>query len=190
MKLIVGLGNPGKNYDKTRHNIGFTIIDLLAKQLDISITSKKFDSLYYQGNYQGQKYLILKPQTYMNNSGQAVIQAINYYKIALEDILVVYDDMDTKVGLFKIRQQGGSGGQNGMKNIIAHLKTQAFPRIKVGIGKAKSSQTIDYVLGSFSKEDQSNIDEVSNQVMQACLAFINNDINYVMNNFNPRKDKI
>lgn len=134
MKLIVGLGNPGKEYENTRHNLGFRIIDHLANKLNLELKKEKNKGLYVTGNYLNQKIILLKPLTYMNNSGECIRDFVNYFQIPVENILVVYDDLALPLGSFRYRSRGSSGGHNGIKNIIECLGTQEFKRLKVGIG--------------------------------------------------------
>jgi len=130
MKLIVGLGNPGQEYENTRHNLGFIVIDQLAQKLKVELSRKKFNGLYYQTS----KYILLKPQTYMNNSGQCIVGFLNYFHIPLDNLLVIYDDIALPVGKFRYRQQGSDGGHNGLKNIIEMVGSKFFKRLRVGIG--------------------------------------------------------
>lgn len=155
MKLVVGLGNPGKEYDKTRHNIGFMVVDNYIEHLNIGNNDwkKKFNSMYLQTDIRGEKVIFMKPLTYMNLSGQAVKEIVDYFKINVSDILVVSDDLDLFVGNFKLREAGSSGGHNGLKNIALCLGTEKFKRLKVGISKNDSIDIKDYVLGKISRED-------------------------------------
>lgn len=186
MKLIVGLGNPGKEYEKTRHNIGFMIIDNLAKKLNIELNNSKFNGIYYQGFIDNEKVIILKPQTYMNLSGECIIQFVNYFNIEDEDILVVYDDMDLELGKIRLKVKGSSGGQNGMKNIMDHLHTQNISRLKFGIGLKKMIPAKDYVLGKFSKEDNLILEDKINIATNACLDFLKIDMLDIMNKYNVK----
>lgn len=154
MKLIVGLGNPGKEYENTRHNIGFSFIDsYVMKNNYLGNWKNKFNGLYFETNIRGEKVVFLKPQSYMNLSGGVVSQFVNFYKIAVEDILVVSDDLDLLVGNFKLRAKGSCGGHNGLRDIERCLGTQEYKRLKIGISKNKDFDTKDYVLGKFSKEE-------------------------------------
>ena len=160
MKLIVGLGNPGLKYEKTRHNIGFDILDLLAKKVKLGSVKEKFNGIIGEFNFKGEKILFLKPQTFMNLSGDCVGAVIKFYKIEKEDILIVYDDMDLPLGKLRFKEKGSSGGHNGIKSIISHIGEE-FSRIKCGIGKPiVKDNNIDFVLGKFSKEEQIIVDEM------------------------------
>ncbi len=152
MKIIVGLGNPGKQYEKTRHNAGFITIDKVAKALGVSVTTKKFKALIAETFVRGEKVILVKPQTYMNLSGESVREIVDYYDAYPEDIIVISDDKDLDVGILRIRTKGSQGGQNGIKSIINHLGTQEFTRIKVGIGKNPLINTADYVMGKIDEE--------------------------------------
>lgn len=177
MKLIVGLGNPGKNYDNTRHNIGFMVLD---KYLGNVNYKNKFNGLYYEKS----GVIFLKPQTYMNNSGECVSKFVKYYNINIEDIMVIQDDLDINIGRFKFKVNSSSGGHNGIKSIINHLHTDAFFRLKIGILNEKKDDVIDFVLGKINKCDIDKID--FNKICDSIDAFINYDYTYVMNNFNGK----
>lgn len=159
MKLIVGLGNPGKEYEKTRHNIGFEIVDIFAKEHNFPLFKEKFKGLISEKTIAGEKVILLKPQTYMNLSGDSVVQVVNFYKIDVKnDMVVVFDDMDLPLGKLRIKINGSSGGHNGIKSIISHLGSD-FYRLKFGIGRAKEkNENINFVLGRFSKEDEETIE--------------------------------
>ncbi|WP_369085838.1 aminoacyl-tRNA hydrolase [Metamycoplasma spumans] len=180
MKLIIGLGNPGAEYEKTRHNIGFMVIDRLAKKLDVKLDEKKFNGTYYKDN----EICLAKPLTYMNKSGDFVRSIKDYYDIPEDNILVIYDDMDLIVGKASIKQKGSAGGHNGMKDIIQKLGTDQIKRVKIGIGR--SEHVIDYVLGKFSHNDFEIIDKVIDNVCEALISFIGNDIRYVMNKYSNK----
>lgn len=155
MKLIVGLGNPGKNYVGTKHNVGFEVIDLVAKAIGVNVNKIKHKAMVGDGFICGEKVILLKPQTFMNLSGESVKEAATFYKISIEDIVIVYDDISLPVGSTRIREKGSAGGHNGMKNIIAHLGTDNFIRIRVGIGaKPNGWDLADYVLSRFEKGDE------------------------------------
>lgn len=147
MKLIIGLGNPGKKYEQTNHNIGFIIIDLLAKKYDILVDQKKFNGLYGEKTIKGEKILLLKPQTYMNLSGEAAGAMVRFFKINIADILVIHDDLDLEPGKIRFRKKGSAAGHNGLKSLIEHLQTENFARLKIGIGKpARKEQIESFVL--------------------------------------------
>ena len=165
-QLIVGLGNPGAKYDRTRHNIGFEVVDALAKRWQISLSeNRKFQGQFGEGLAAGsRKIRLLKPLTYMNNSGQAIRAVVDWYKLEPESVLVVYDEMDLPIGRLRLRLSGSAGGHNGMKSTIAHLGTQSFPRLRIGIGKAKDihpdKDTVSHVLGTFAAAEAPIVAEV------------------------------
>lgn len=185
MKLIVGLGNPGKQYEKTRHNIGFQAVERLSERLNIPINQAKFKGLYGSGRVRGEKVILLKPLTYMNLSGESIRQIVDYFDVDTEDIIVIYDDLDLPVGKIRLRQKGSAGGHNGIKSTIQHLGTQEFNRIRVGINRPQNGQSVsDYVLSNFSKEEQEMITEVANKCAEACEAALEKPFLQVMNDFN------
>ena len=153
MKLIVGLGNPGKEYENTRHNIGFMCIDKLLDYFKINLDSNKFDGKYTQLNYNNEKIILLKPCKYMNLSGEVIRDFVNFYKIDINDILIICDDLDTKLGTYRLRYKGSSGGHNGLKNIELNLGNNEYKRIKIGISNNKNIDTKDYVLGKFTQDE-------------------------------------
>ncbi len=184
MKLIVGLGNPGRDYENTRHNIGFDTVDKLAELLNISLNKEKFNTNFNKvGNI-----LIAKPQTFMNLSGDAVQAIMHFYKIKIKDILVIYDDIDYSVGKFSIKTTGSSGGQKGIKSIIANLGTQNFARIKIGIGRG--DDVVKHVLGLFSKKDRVIVDKVIDHAANAAKLFMTEDIDIVMNKYNNKGKQV
>ena len=186
MFLIVGLGNPTKQYEKTRHNIGFDVMDALADKYNISISENKHKALCGKGVIEGMKVVLAKPQTYMNLSGESVAELVNYYKIDEEhELLVIYDDISLDVGKLRIRAKGSAGGHNGIKNIIAQLGTQEFTRIKIGVGEKPAKMDLaDYVLGRFSKEEQPIIRESADRAREAVCEMITHDVASAMNKFN------
>ena len=186
MKLIVGLGNPGKEYEKTRHNAGFMAIDEIAKELSVEINQKKFKALYVQAKYKGESVILLKPQTYMNLSGEAVGECARFYNIGIDDILVLVDDLDLPVGKIRLREKGSSGGQKGLKSIMAHLGSEAFKRIRIGIDKDQFMLTADYVLGKIPKRDLEEFNKAKQKATEAALAFIHLPFSDVMNHFNKK----
>ncbi|RXZ79274.1 aminoacyl-tRNA hydrolase [Paenibacillaceae bacterium] len=168
MKWIVGLGNPGSAYQGTRHNIGFMVIDELARRLGIQVTQSKCKALMGEANIGGEKIVLIKPMTYMNLSGESVRAFMDFYKVPLEDGIVVYDDLDTEAGKTRLRYQGGPGGHNGIKSIIAHTGTQTFNRIRMGISRPQPGEIIsDYVLSTFPKAQK---DTVGAMIEYACDA--------------------
>lgn len=153
--LVVGLGNPGEKYVKTRHNVGFLTMDYIADKLNIKITRVKFKALVGEGDINGKRVLFMKPQTFMNNSGEAVREAADFYKIPVGNIIVIFDDISLQPGKMRIRQKGSDGGHNGIKSIIYHLNSNEFPRIKIGVGAKPNPEydLADWVLGNITKED-------------------------------------
>ena len=184
MKLIVGLGNPGKEYQNTRHNVGFMVIDEVAKSLDIKIDSKKNDALYAQVLINGEKVILLKPQRFINLSGEVVSEIMKYFKIDINDILIISDDLDIGIGSYKLKSHGSSGGHNGHKNIELHLGTKEYKRLKIGISNNKSIDTKDYVLGAFSKDNKKIIDEVILKAKEIVFDFVKADFISLMNKYN------
>lgn len=184
MKLIVGLGNPGKKYELTRHNIGFIVLDYYSKKVNKPISKVKFKSYYNEFFIGTEKVILLKPQTYMNLSGEAVKSAIQYYDIDMKDVLVIYDDIDVDFGKIRIRKAGSGGSHNGMKNIIYQLLSDEFPRLRVGIGRPENHQLVDYVLQRFPKSDWDELREIVIRSSDAIEAFIKDGIDTAMNQYN------
>lgn len=183
--LIVGLGNPGREYECTRHNVGFAVLDRLADKLDVKINKVKFKGLLGEASYRGQTLLLLKPQTYMNLSGESVSDTVNFYKIPLENLIVIYDDMDLPVGRLRIRPQGSSGGHKGMESIIYQLSSDQFCRIRVGIGKPEDKRdTVGHVLGTFYGEEIQKIKATMEAAAQAALVIVSEGVDEAMNKFN------
>ena len=190
MYLIAGLGNPTREYEKTRHNVGFDTIDVLADRINTDVAERKFKGLYGKGMLGGEKVILLKPQTYMNSSGESIRAAADYYKVPPEDILVVYDDISLAPGQLRIRAKGSAGGHNGIKSIIAHLGTQEFPRVKVGIGeKPPRMDLADYVLGHFSSGEKKIMEEAAKEAADAICEIVNVGIEQAMNDHNRRKEE-
>ena len=191
MYLIAGLGNPGREYENTRHNAGFASIDRLAEKNHISIDMKKFQALCGTGYIGGQKVLLLKPQTYMNLSGESLRAACDFFKIDPEqELIVIYDDISLAPGQLRIRAKGSAGGHNGIKSIIAHLGTQVFLRVKVGVGeKPQGCDLADYVLGHFSKDEQQVMQESFDRAADAAAALLTEEVQQVMNEYNTHKAK-
>lgn len=185
MKLIVGLGNPGKKYEKTRHNIGFDCIDRCANKLNISLTESKFKGVFGSTVIQSEKVFLLKPLTFMNVSGESVQALANFYKIEPKNILVIYDDLDLPVGKIRLRKKGSAGGHNGMKSIISHLGTEDFKRIRVGIGRPQRGEpVVNYVLGSFRPSERELVAESIEQTAKAVEAWTATSFDEVMNTYN------
>ena len=184
MKLIVGLGNPGKEYENTRHNMGFMVMDELAKNLNMNYNKSKFNGLYFDANVKGEKIIFLKPQKYMNLSGEVVRDFINFYKIKTDDILVIVDDLDMPLGKIRLKKKSSSGGHNGLKNIFMYTNTIDIKRIKIGIGNDKLKDTKDYVLSKFSKEDIKLFNDSIKLAAKIALEFIDTDFNVLMSNYN------
>ena len=186
MKLIVGLGNPGREYENTRHNIGFMTIDEYANRIGVSITKDKFNGLYADNNINGEKVILLKPQAYINLSGEVIRKYIDFFKINIEDILIIHDDLDLAVGTYKIKPKGSSGGHNGLKNIELHLGTQEYKRIKIGISNNKLMDTKDYVLGKLSKEESEILSNIRKEVMNILDDYFKMDFDCLMNKYNHK----
>ncbi|WP_249029717.1 aminoacyl-tRNA hydrolase [Tannockella kyphosi] len=184
MKLIIGLGNPGKEYENTRHNCGFMVIDELCKNWSCSTNLVKFKGEYCKIKYKGEDVILLKPTTYMNLSGESVQQFMKFYKIEKEDILVIYDDLDMPVGKLRLRTSGSAGGHNGIKSMISHVGGQDFQRIRVGIDRHPYIKVVDYVLGKFTKDEQPFIEEGVKQAAKAVEMFLEKDFVAAMNAFN------
>ncbi|ACO30633.1 TPA: aminoacyl-tRNA hydrolase [Bacillus anthracis] len=185
MKLIVGLGNPGREYELTRHNIGFMAIDELAKRWNISLNEQKFKGLFGAGFVNGEKVILLKPLTYMNLSGESIRPLMDYYKIDVEDFVVLYDDLDIPVGKLRLRMKGSAGGHNGVKSTISHLGTQEFQRIRMGIDRPKNGmKVVDYVLGRFTSEEIPDVNHSIEKAADACEEWLNKPFLQIMNTFN------
>ena len=184
MKLIVGLGNPGREYVKTRHNIGFMCIDKIANYFNVDFNMNKFNGMYTQFNYKGEKVILLKPLKYMNLSGEVVRDYVNYFKIDINDILIICDDLDTSVGTYRLRYKGSSGGHNGLKNIELHLNSKDYKRIKIGISNNKNMDTKDYVLGKFSKEELELINPIIDKIPNIIDDYLNLSFDNVMSKYN------
>lgn len=188
MYIIAGLGNPTKEYDKTRHNVGFSAIDALADQYNIDVSEKKHKALCGRGAIGGQKVVLMKPQTFMNLSGESIRAAVDFYKVDPEDLIIIYDDISLEPGQLRIRLKGSAGGHNGIKNIIAHLGTQEFPRIKVGIGaKPPRMDLADYVLSRFSQGEQKLMEDAFQEAADAAVMMMTDGAERAMNHFNTKK---
>ena len=189
MYIIAGLGNPGREYENTRHNAGFASLDALAKRHGIELTTRKFQALTGSGYIDGQKVLLVKPQTYMNLSGESLRAACDFFKVDPEEgLIVIYDDISLDPGQLRIRLKGSAGGHNGIKNIIAHLGTQEFPRIKVGVGaKPPKMDLADYVLSRFGAEEQKIMDEAFGEAAEAAVMMMTTGAERAMNHYNAKK---
>ena len=189
MFIIAGLGNPDRQYEGTRHNVGFDVIDRLADKYNIAVDVKKHRALLGKGVIEGQKVILAKPQTYMNLSGESIRSLVDYYKIDGEhELLVIYDDINLEVGQLRIREKGSAGGHNGIKNIIACLGTQVFPRIKVGVGeKPKGYDLADYVLGHFSKAEKELMNEGYDHAVDAAGMILSGRIKDAMSEYNRKR---
>ena len=184
--LVVGLGNPGQKYANTRHNMGFLTVDLLAEKAGVKLNKVKFKSAYNILNFAGCKCLVMKPQTYMNLSGEAVREAVQFYKVPADHVLVIYDDVSLPVGKLRVRPTGSAGGHNGIKHIIAHLGTQDFPRVKIGTGAPAGggADMIDWVIGEPSKAEKKVLLESFERAIDAAACIIENGCQKAMNDFN------
>lgn len=185
MYLIVGLGNPEEDYSNTRHNMGFDTINKLADQYNIKIEKKKFKGLYGTGTIEGEKVILLKPQTFMNLSGESIRECMDFYKISENNLILLYDDIDIKPGIIKIRKIGGPGTHNGMKSVIQNIKTKNFARIRIGIGMPKNKEDlISYVIGPISEEEKKLLNEATTLAKNATIEIIKNGVDNAMNQYN------
>ncbi|MDD2959309.1 MAG: aminoacyl-tRNA hydrolase [Lachnospiraceae bacterium] len=190
MYVIAGLGNPGRKYEKTRHNAGFDTLDILADRYRIDVSTAKFKALCGTGVIDGQKVILVKPQTFMNLSGESLRAVCDFYKIDVEEeLIVIYDDISLAPGQLRIRKKGSAGGHNGMKSIIAQLGTQVFKRIKVGVGeKPQGYDLADYVLGHFSFSERLDMEDAFDQAARAAAALVTEETEHVMNQYNTKKE--
>lgn len=188
MYIIAGLGNPGAKYELTKHNVGFSAIDMYAKKHEVSIDKKKFDGLYCKCNIKGEDVILLKPQTFMNLSGDCISQFVNYFKVPHENLIVIFDDIEFEMGSIKIRAKGSGGTHNGMRDIVSKIKDTNFPRVRVGIGNDERMELFEYVLSPFT---QSQIKEVMNpayeKVCEALDMYLSLGIDQAMNKYNTKK---
>lgn len=187
MYLIVGLGNPEPEYSKTRHNMGFDVINKIATKYNIKVEKKGFNSLYGTGIIENEKVILCKPQTYMNLSGEAIIQFVNYYKIEPKNVIIIYDDIDIEPGVIKLRKKGGAGSHNGMKSVVENLKTTEFPHVRIGTGKPLiKSDLINYVIGKVSDENYEILLKGINIGLEAVEEILKNGIDRAMNYINSK----
>ena len=185
MYLIVGLGNPEPEYSKTRHNMGFDVVNKLAKEYKIEVNNKKFKGLFGKGLIEGEKVILLKPQTFMNLSGESIREVINFYNLENDDIIVIYDDIDVEKGEIKVRKTGGPGSHNGMKSVIENLPNNKFKRVRVGIGQPLyKNDMINYVIGKVDDEELEVLDKGTEKAKEAVIEIIKNGIDNAMNKFN------
>lgn len=192
MKLIVGLGNPGVKYEGTRHNAGFMVMDAISEKLNVSINKKKFEGSYVKTKIGNEDVILLKPETYMNNSGFSVRACMDFFKISREDILVIYDDLDTPVGSIRLKTKGSAGGHNGVKSVIACTMGEEFDRIRVGIGRNPQINIIDYVLTRFRPDELEDLNHSVEQAANAAILAIKQGFPKAMNRYNvkPKKPKV
>ena len=189
MKVIAGLGNPGQEYSQTRHNVGFMLIDALAERLGITIWQEKFSAQVGEGRIGSEKVLLVKPLTYMNNSGEAIGPLLRWYKLESEDLIVAHDDMDIPAGTMRLRRKGGSGGHNGIKSILEQVDEE-FARVRIGIGRPEPGWTVvNHVLAIFPAEDREKIDAAIEELLPAVECIVTEGIDLAMNRFNPKKTK-
>ncbi|QXM07224.1 aminoacyl-tRNA hydrolase [Crassaminicella indica] len=184
MLVVVGLGNPGKQYEGTRHNVGFDTIDELANKNNISMNKVKYKAVIGEGFIKNKKVMLVKPQTYMNLSGRSVVEIVNFYKLPMDDLIIIYDDIDTEVGKLRIRKKGSAGTHNGMRSIIYEIRSDQFPRVRIGIGKPKYGNLAEFVLGKFSKEERPFIDEAIKRAAESIETLISEGIDIAMNRYN------
>ena len=189
MYLIVGLGNPGLSYKKTRHNAGFQALDALAERFDIRVKTKGFSALYGEGRIENERVILAKPQTYMNLSGDAVQQLLHFYKLEPERLIVLYDDIDLPLGSMRIRANGSAGSHNGMRSILACVHSENFARIRIGVGKDESVLLRDYVLKRPSKEEQKTLDEVFEHAADAAALIVSGNIAEAQMKYNKKHEK-
>ncbi len=185
MYLIIGLGNPEEKYSNTRHNMGFDVINELSRECDIKVSKSKFDAFYGMGEIKGKKVILVKPQTYMNLSGESIIKFKKFYKISNKNIIVIYDDIDLKLGDIRLKAKGSSGSHNGMKSVIENLNTQDFIRVRVGIGSPEhKDDIINYVIGQIPKREREILDESIIRAKDSIVEILENGIDTAMNKFN------
>ena len=190
MKIIAGLGNPGAEYAHTKHNVGFMLVDALAEELGIDAWREKFNALVAEGRIGAEKVLLVKPLTYMNESGRALAPLLDWYKLAPEELIVVHDDMDIAVGTIRLRRKGSAGGHNGIKSLLAHIGSQEFSRVRIGIGRPLPGWTVvRHVLAPFSAEDGPKVHEAIAYLLPAVECIVTDGIDMAMNRYNPRRKK-
>lgn len=189
MKIIAGLGNPGKEYENTKHNVGFLTIDILAEKYDIKVNKIKFKGLVGEGMIGREKVMLVKPQTYMNLSGQCLREVMGFYKLDIEDLVVIYDDIDLPMGNLRIRKKGSAGTHNGMRSIIYDLQDDGFPRIRVGIGGERKGDLANYVISGFSGDDKKTVRDAIVKAAEAAACLVEHGADRAMADYNTKKPK-
>lgn len=190
MKIFVGLGNPGTEYAATKHNVGFMLADRLADKISATDWRERFNALVAEGFLDGEKILIVKPQTFMNLSGEAVAPLMNFYKLDASNLVVAHDDMDLPCGMIRLRPKGSSGGHRGVESIIQHINNQNFPRVRIGVGRPPANWTVNHhVLSSFNQADAEIISKALDELVPAVISIFNDGINNAMNKFNPKRQR-
>ena len=189
MKVIAGLGNPGKEYENTKHNVGFLAIDILAEKLDVKVNKIKFKGLVGEGMIGTEKVILVKPQTYMNLSGECLREVMTFYKLDIGDLTVIYDDIDLPMGSLRIRKKGSSGTHNGMRSIIYQLQDDGFPRIRIGIGGERKGDLADYVISGFRGDDVKLVEEAITKAAEAAACMVEHGPDRAMADFNTKKPK-
>ncbi len=184
MVVIVGLGNPGKKYENTRHNMGFKAIDQLSEKWQIPVEKSKHQALVGEGRLRGEKVILVKPQTFMNQSGISVKSIVDYYQVPLEKLLIIYDDLDLSLGTVRIRKNGGAGTHNGMRSVVNHLGEKTFPRIRIGIGNREEVSMIQFVIGKVNKEEKEILNRTIEKAAEAVEVLLDQGIDKAMNRYN------
>ena len=189
MYVIAGLGNPGKEYANTRHNMGFQVIDRISEKTGIPVKKIRSRALTGEGRIQGKRVMLVKPQTYMNNSGESLGEILRYFHVEPENLIVIYDDLDLDTGTVRIRMKGGAGSHNGMKSVVSHVGSTGFPRIRIGIGGARSDEWKDFVLSDVSRKDAELLSDALDRAAEAALTILTDGIDIAMNRYNEKKQK-
>lgn len=190
MRIIIGLGNPEPEYSRTRHNMGFDVINILAEKNNIDLSRTKYNAIYGTGIINGEKVILIKPLTFMNNSGDSVVEFVKFYKEDMKNILVIYDDMDTEIGTIRVRSKGGTGSHNGIKSVVSKLNSEDFPRIRVGIGRPKTEyDRIDYVIGQIPEKEYIELQKGEKIAVEATEYWIKNGIDNTMNKYNIKPNQ-
>lgn len=188
MYIVAGLGNPGKNYEMTRHNIGFHTIDYIADEVGVKIKKLKYRALYGEAVLEGEKVLLIKPQTFMNNSGESIVEFVNFFKVPVQNVIIISDDVSLEAGRIRVRGKGSAGGHNGLKSIIYHLNSDTFPRVRIGVGAPEHEDydLADYVLGRFGKEEIPLFEETIRKAYGAVCEIISRGYESAMNKYNAK----